>query len=69
MHEKIKDIYNSVWRAYKDFLSNGDVKVCTDQLHGVIERYAGDSFMRQFAENMAVTMAPVINALAERGRE
>lgn len=68
MHEKITDIYNSVWKAYKAFLKNGDVKAYTEQAGGIVRHYGNDPLMRQFAENLTISMVPVINALAERSR-
>ena len=34
----------------------------------LVEKYKGDSLIQQFAENMAITYVPVINAMAEEKR-
>ena len=40
----------------------------TKQMSALVEKYKGDPLLQQFAENMAVTYTPVINAMAEEKR-
>lgn len=40
----------------------------TKQMSALVEKYKGNSLLQQFAENMAITYVPVINAMAEEKR-
>lgn len=68
MHEKIQDVMNTAWKNYKDYRRSGDMRQYTKQMSVLVEKYKGDSLLLQFAENMAITYAPIINAMAEEKR-
>ena len=68
MHEKIQDVMNTAWKNYKDYRRSGDMRQYTKQMSALVEKYKGDSLLLQFAENMAITYAPIINAMAEEKR-
>lgn len=68
MHEKIQDVMNTAWKNYKDYRRSGDMRQYTKQMSALVEKYKGDPLLQQFAENMAVTYTPVINAMAEEKR-
>ena len=68
MHEKIQDVMNTAWKNYKAYLRNGDMRQYTRQMSVLVEKYKGDFLLQQFAENMAITYVPVINAMAEEKR-
>lgn len=68
MHERIQDVMNTAWKNYKDYRRNGDMRQYTKQMSVLVEKYKDDPLLLQFAENMAITYAPVINAMAEEKR-
>ena len=68
MHEKIKDIQNSVWKAYKDFRASGNMSQYNADMKAIIQRYADDKPMMNFAQNIIISWAPIINYLAEEKR-
>ncbi len=68
MHEKIQDVMNTAWKNYKDYRRSGDMRQYTKQMSVLVEKYKGNSLLQQFAENMAITYVPVINAMAEEKR-
>ena len=39
MHEKIADIQNSFWRAYKNFVQTEDLNQWADEVGEILERY------------------------------
>lgn len=59
---------NTAWKNYKDYRRSGDMRQYTKQMSALVEKYKGDSLLLQFAENMAITYAPIINAMAEEKR-
>lgn len=68
MHKKIKDIYNAIWQSYKVFLSDRSVSEYTHRVAEIGKRYADDPLMQGLATNLAISMMPVINTLAEQYR-
>lgn len=69
MHEKIKDIQNSVWKAYKDFRASGDMLQYNKDVQAIVRKYADDKPMINFAHNIIISWAPIINSLAEEMRK
>ena len=59
---------NTAWKNYKDYRRSGDMRQYTKQMSVLVEKYKDDPLLLQFAENMAITYAPVINAMAEEKR-
>ena len=68
MHEKIQNVMNTAWKNYKGFQRSGDMRRYTEQMSALTEKYKGDPLIQQFAENMALTYVPVINAMGEMTR-
>ncbi len=60
MHEKIVDIQNAFWKAYKDFLTNRDVRQYENTINTLFEKYRNDELMSQFCEGLICTWAPII---------
>ena len=46
-------------------LFRSDMRQYTKQMSALVEKYKDNPLLLQFAENMAITYAPVINAMAE----
>lgn len=68
MHEKIQDVMNMAWKNYKDYRRTGDMQQYNKSMGELTRKYQGDPLLQQFAENMALTYCPVINAMAEERR-
>lgn len=66
MHEKIKDIQNGFWEAYKKFTKSLDVDQYTKDLEKIGKKYAHDPIMREFCEDLSWSWSKVINGLKER---
>lgn len=68
MHEKIEDIkniQNTLWRIYKEFLEDHKVKAYTDKAAALVRQYDGKKDMMLFAQTLILSWVPIINALAE----
>lgn len=68
IHEKISDIQNSVWKAYKDFRASGDMRQYNNDIHNIVIKYEDDKLILNFARNIIISWAPIINSLAEEKR-
>lgn len=66
MHEKIVDIQNSFWKAYKDFLQSKDVREYEKSINTLFERYRNDELMAQFCEGFINAWAPIIYGWEKR---
>lgn len=67
MHEKIEDIkniQNTLWRIYKEFLEDHKVKAYTDKAAALVHEYDGKKDMMLFAQTLILSWVPVINSLA-----
>lgn len=69
IHEKISDIQNSVWKAYKDFRSSGDMRQYNKDVQAIVRKYADDKPILNFAQNIIISWAPIINSLGEEMRK
>lgn len=65
MHEKIKDIQNLVWKAYKDFKDSCSMRQYNKDVQAIVRKYADDKPMLNFAQNIIISWGPIINFLAE----
>lgn len=68
MHEKIKDIQNAVWKAYKDFRESGDMRQYNKDVQDIVRKYADYKPMLNFAQNIIISWAPIINSMDEEMR-
>lgn len=48
LHEKISDVYNTMWAGYKKFLEDGSVRHINDAAHSLEEKYQDDKTVMQF---------------------
>ncbi len=60
MHEKIVDIQNAFWKAYKDFLKDMDVKQYEQSVNALFEKYRNDKPMAQFCEDLIKAWVPIV---------
>lgn len=65
MHEKITDIQNSFWKAYKNYKGTGSMSQYNADVDEIIKRYRDDNAMLNFCKNLAISWAPVINKMKE----
>lgn len=65
MHEKICDIQNAFWKAYKDFSETKDMRKYNNDVDALIEKYRHDGILLNFCQNLALTWTPVINGIKE----
>lgn len=65
MHEKIKDIQNSFWKAYTDFNQTKDMKQYNDAIAALTQRYRHERTMLNFCKSLSLAWAPVINGMKE----
>ena len=73
MQEKIEDIkhiQNTIWAAYKDFLSDHDMGKYNRRTGELAEEYQnkGDEQLLSFCQNLLISWCPVINGFAEEFR-
>lgn len=62
--EDIKNIQNTLWRIYKEFLKDHKVKDYTDKAAALVRQYDGKKDMMLFAQTLILSWVPVINSLA-----
>lgn len=65
MENDIKDIQNSLWRIYKIFLSDHDVRRYTQNAAAIVQKYQENKEMQSFCINLLISWTPVINNLAK----
>ncbi len=63
MHEKIADIQNSFWAAYKDFIRTKDMRQYNMDLDKIMDRYRHDKPMHDFCISLKFAWAPIMNEL------
>lgn len=65
MHEKIVDVQNSFWKAYKDFYETRDMRKYNQDVDRIVSRYVSNPSMLQFCQNLVFAWAPVVNEFKE----
>ena len=65
MHEKIADIQNSFWKAYKNFKDTKDMTKYNEDIEKITDRYQYHGQLTVFCFNMACAWAPIINGMKE----
>ena len=65
MHEKITDIQNLFWKAYKNYKGPGSMSQYNADVDGIVEKYRNDRIMLNFCKNLVISWAPVINKMKE----
>lgn len=66
MHEKIKDIQNDFWAAYKRFQRDADMARYNEDLEKIMKKNIHDPVMREFCEDLSWSWAKLINVIKER---
>lgn len=63
MHEKIRDIQNAFWKAYKDYANTFDKCKYENDVIKIENKYRENTLLFSFCQNMAVSWVPIINSL------
>lgn len=69
IHDGVKTIQNEMWSAYKQYLSDQDVKKFNNAAWSIIHRYKEGSAEETFARYLLFAFAPVVNTMAKMRRE
>lgn len=64
MHEKIRDIQNTIWKIYKNLCRDYDMNACNRDLQELNKRYQHDE-LNAFCENTIITWIPVFQRIKE----
>lgn len=69
--EDIKNIQNTIWAMYKDFLANHDMKAYNRKMRDLSKKYSekGDQQLISFVQGAFITWCPIINGFAEEFRK
>lgn len=67
--ENVKYIQNTLWKIYKEFLDDRNVKEYTRKASELVHLYDGNKEMLLFCQNLIITWTPIINSLAEDFRK
>ena len=65
MHEKITDIQNLFWTAYRRFSQTRDMGQYNADVKKIMEKYAWDPPLREFCEDLIWSWGKLINGLKE----
>lgn len=64
MNEKITDVQNLFWKAYKDFYNGRDIEKYNIDLGKILEKYRlVDPCIYNFCLSLKIAWAPIINGL------
>lgn len=66
MHEKLADIQNAFWKAYRDFNRTRDMRKYNMDMDEILDRYKHDKKeLFDFCVSLKFAWAPIINGLKE----
>ena len=66
MHEKLADIQNAFWKAYKDFKETKDMRQYNMDMDEILDRYRHDKKeLFDFCVSLKFAWVPIINGLKE----
>lgn len=65
LHEKIADVYNTMWSAYKKYLDDGHVRHINDTASDLEEKYQDDKTVLQFIWYQKASWSAVILQIGE----
>lgn len=65
LHEKISDVQNTMWAAYKQFLKDYNARPINDAARKLEERYGTDSAVIQFIWYEKAKWAVVVSEIRE----
>lgn len=65
MLDEVKNIQNTLWAMYKEYLLTHDMVNYNAQAEELCNKYHGQPILGSFCTNLVISWAPVINQLAE----
>ena len=65
LHEKISDVYNTLWSAYKKSLKDGSAKHINDAAYVLEEKYRSDPTVLQFIWYQKASWSGIILRIRE----
>lgn len=65
LHEKIADVYNTMWAAYKRYLEDGHVRHINDAASDLEEKYQEDKTVLQFIWYQKTSWAGPVEQIKE----
>ena len=65
LHEKIADVYNTMWAAYKEYLGDGSARHINDVAYSLEEKYKDDKAVMQFIWYQKTSWAAPIEQIRE----
>lgn len=65
MHDDIQNIQNSLWKYYKDFCQDKDMKKYNDRIYELRKKYIRSPIMDSFCQNLIISWCPIINKIKE----
>lgn len=65
LHEKVTDVYNTMWAAYKKYLDDGHVRHINDAASDLEMEYQDDKAVLQFIWYQKASWAGIIEQIKE----
>lgn len=65
LHEKIADVYNTMWAAYKKYLDDGHVRHINDATSDLEEKYQDNKTVLQFIWYQKASWAGIVEQIKE----
>ena len=65
LHEKIADVYNTMWAAYKKYLDDGHVRHINDAASDLEKKYQEDKVILQFIWNQKASWSGIVEQIKE----
>ena len=65
LHEKIADVYNTMWAAYKKYLDDGHVRHINDATSDLEEKYQDNKTVLQFIWYQKASWAGIVEQTKE----
>lgn len=65
LHEKIAEVYNTMWIAYKKYLDDGHVRHINDAASDLEEKYQDDKAVLQFIWYQKASWSGIVEQIKE----
>lgn len=65
LHEKIADVYNTMWAAYKKYLGDGHVRHINDAASDLEKKYQEDKVVLQFIWYQKASWSGIVEQIKE----
>lgn len=65
LHEKIAEVYNTMWAAYKKYLDDGHVRYINDAVSDLEEKYQDNKTVLQFIWYQKASWSGIVEQIKE----